>query len=308
MKAYVAVTDPDWYRYLAARPEIREANFWRPYGGRQFKVLDPGEPFIFKTKAPDNFLVGGGIYEGFVSLPISRAWEIFGEGNGVESADRLIARIRSITRESREQIGDREIGCILLRDLHFVSADERIPTPSSFTRNTVQGRGYECPGGDPVIDAMAQVLLGQADAVDLFSGENAPLGPTRGEPRLVTPRLGQGGFKALVEEAYGRRCAVTGHRILPTLQAAHVLPVASGGQHRVDNGILLRSDVHTLFDRGYLGVDDRYRLRVSPRLRSEFGNGEEFYSREGSVISLPSRVPERPSPDFLTWHLTHVFR
>lgn len=308
MRAYVAVTDGDWYRFLAQRPQIREANFWRPHGSRPFKVLNPGEPFIFKTKSPDNRLVGGGIYEGFVSLRLSHAWEIFGEGNGVESVDRLVARIHAITGESIEQIGDREIGCLLLRDLHFVPDGECVPAPSTFTKNTVQGRSYECPGEDPVIDQMVQVLLGHAEAADIFPEENAPLGPTRGDPRLVTPRLGQGGFKALVEEAYGRRCAVTGHRILPTLQAAHVLPVARGGQHRIDNGILLRSDVHTLFDRGYLAVDDQYRLRVSPRLRSEFGNGEEFYSREGSVISLPPRVPERPAPDFLTWHLTHVFR
>jgi HNH endonuclease len=38
--------------------------------------------------------------------------------------------------------------------------------------------------------------------------------------------------------------------------------------------LLLRSDVHTLFDHGYLGVDPRYWLHVSPRLREEFGNGD----------------------------------
>jgi putative restriction endonuclease len=46
---------------------------------------------------------------------------------------------------------------------------------------------------------------------------------------------------------------------------------AHGGEHRLDNGLLLRSDVHVMFDHGYVSVDPSYRLRVSPRLRREFG-------------------------------------
>lgn len=79
--------------------------------------------------------------------------------------------------------------------------------------------------------------------------------------------------EAVIAETYGHHCAITGERVRPVLEAAHILPVSAGGQHRVDNGLLLRSDVHTLFDRGYIGVDTKYRLRVSPALRSQFGNG-----------------------------------
>ena len=306
--AYVGVTDRDWYHFLAARPELHEANFWRPYGNRVFKALTPGEPFIFKTKAPDNQLVGGGIYEGFVALPISRAWEFFGEGNGVSNVNQLLARIRSITGESLESIGDREIGCVLLRDLHFFPPSSQFPAPSSFAPNTVQGKTYQSPGDDALVDAAVQRILTQGVGADPSEVVPVDLGPPRGEQRLITPRLGQAAFKAIVQEAYDRRCAITGHTILPTLQAVHIHPVAEGGQHRVDNGLLLRSDVHTMFDRGYLAVDDHYRLLVSPRLKSEFGNGEEFYVREGNVISLPASSRDRPAPEFLAWHLEKVFR
>jgi putative restriction endonuclease len=81
-----------------------------------------------------------------------------------------------------------------------------------------------------------------------------------------------------------------------------------GGEHRLDNGLSLRSDVHTLYDRGYLGVDPKYRLLVSPRLRSEFGNGEQFYARVGEMITLPSRRADRPNREFLEWHLDEVFK
>ena len=63
-----------------------------------------------------------------------------------------------------------------------------------------------------------------------------------------------------------------------------------------------------MFDLGYLSVDTRYRLRVSRRLRTEFGNGEAFYAKEGEVITLPSRRGDQPNTDFLRWHMDTMFK
>ena len=60
VRAYVGVTDGNWYRFLADRPGVTEVNFWQPSGAREFRVLAPGEPFFFKTHYPHNKLVGGG--------------------------------------------------------------------------------------------------------------------------------------------------------------------------------------------------------------------------------------------------------
>lgn len=128
-----------------------------------------------------------------------------------------------------------------------------------------------------------------------------------GDPRLVAPRLGQGAFKSLVTVAYHRRCAITGNKVTPTLQAAHIRPVSSQGEHRLDNGLLLRSDVHTLYDRGYLGIDAQHRLQVSHRLRADFDNGQEFYSLAGKPIALPDQLPDHPNKDFVTWHMDTIF-
>jgi putative restriction endonuclease len=92
------------------------------------------------------------------------------------------------------------------------------------------------------------------------------------------------------------------------LQAAHIKPLPQGGEHRLDNGMLLRSHVHILYDRGYLGVDTKHRLLVSPRLREEFGNVEQFYSRTGQPIAVPDHRMDRPTRQFLEWHLDTVFQ
>jgi putative restriction endonuclease len=63
-----------------------------------------------------------------------------------------------------------------------------------------------------------------------------------------------------------------------------------------------------MFDRGYLGVDPKYRLMVSPRLREEFSNGDSFYAKAGQTIELPGRRADRPHREFLEWHLDEVFK
>lgn len=79
-------------RFLAARPELAEVNFWQPSGGRQFRVLTPGEPFLFKTHYPHNRVVGGSFFTGWVPMKVSEAWEYFGRANGAGSLDRMLSR------------------------------------------------------------------------------------------------------------------------------------------------------------------------------------------------------------------------
>ena len=69
---YVGVTDGDWFRFLSQRPDIREANFWQPVDTRRFVALTPGELFLFKLKAPDHFIAGGGLLS--VRTPTRLHW------------------------------------------------------------------------------------------------------------------------------------------------------------------------------------------------------------------------------------------
>ncbi|WP_246017163.1 HNH endonuclease [Micromonospora pisi] len=309
MKAYVGVTDGDWHRFLAARQVLNEVNFWRPAGEREFRVLTPGEPFFFKTHHPQNQIVGGGFYSGFAKLRISEAWDLFEEGNGVASLEQMR---RIVSRYRREPIGvdeDPVIGCVFVRDTAFFPTGTFVDPPADFKPNIVQGKSYDIGDSSTAkyFDVLIGRLLGATVEVDTSSPWHRP-GPVYGDPRLTPRRLGQQSFKAVVLGAYGRRCAISGEKILPVLQAAHIRPLPAGGEHRIDNGLLLRSDVHTLFDRGYLGLDPDHRLLVSPELRREFGNGEEYYARAGQRVHVPERPNDRPNRDFLEWHLDTIFK
>jgi putative restriction endonuclease len=85
-------------------------------------------------------------------------------------------------------------------------------------------------------------------------------------------------------------------RALPALEAAHIKPYAKSGPHLVDNGLLLRRDIHGLFDRGHVTVSTDHRFEVSRRIRDDFENGPDYYNPAASYWSTTSRRSTGDSP------------
>ena len=303
---FVAVTDWDWFDYLRSQPELTEVNFWQPGGNRRFSALKPGELFLFKLHSPRNFIAGGGVFTYANILPASLAWEAFGAGNGANSIEEMRRRIVRYRRQNLDPHADYQIGCIILEDTFFFDEPSWIPIPASWSRTIVQGKRYLTQEDDGLrlwneIQARLQDvgLPRHAEVRGLYE-EQARFG----SPTLITPRLGQGAFRIVVTDAYERRCAVTKERTLPALDAAHIRPYSLGGAHDVRNGILLRRDIHPLFDLGYVTVTRDYRFEVSRRIREDFENGSNYYAMHGRNISVPESDGLKPDPQILEWHNT----
>jgi putative restriction endonuclease len=111
-----------------------------------------------------------------------------------------------------------------------------------------------------------------------------------------------------VRDAYHNACAITHEHSTPVLEAAHIKAYSQGGYHRVDNGILMRRDLHRLFDLGYATITPEYRFRVGARLRQEFDNGRCYYDLDQQPIDLPDAEHLRPNPEFLAWHADTLFK
>jgi putative restriction endonuclease len=176
----------------------------------------------------------------------------------------------------------------------------------------VRGAGYDLTAGEGRRMWEACLERVESHRVAVAAEPEAPLalvteGPRYGSPQLVLPRLGQGTFRVAVTQAYERACAVTHEHSLPVLEAAHIRSWGDGGPHRVSNGLLLRADVHRLFDAGYVTVTPEMRFVVSRRLRDEFENGKVYYAADGQIIAAPRSAADRPDPDCLRWHNDHVF-
>lgn len=296
MRFWVGVTDKAWFDSLRARSPD-EVNFWQPSAKPVASFLTAGTPFLFKLHAPRNFVVGGGFFVRFSTLPGRLAWEAFRENNGVTDYEALKRRVQ----QYREEVvrGDPAIGCNLLNGPFFFAERDWIPIPKSWAPNIVRGRGYDTTEAD---GARLWGAIAERQRLEATAGR-AVTEPRFGAEYLTRARLGQGTFRVLVTEAYSRRCAITSERTLPVLEAAHIRPYADEGPHLVANGILLREDLHTLFDDGYLTVTEDLRVEVSRRIKEQFANGREYYRHHGQrLANLPSTSEDQPSAEFIRWH------
>ena len=299
----VAVTDYDWFQTLSKLPELSEANFWAP-SARNFRALRAGELFLFKLHAPRHMIVGGGIFAYSNILPCSLAWEAFGEANGAHSAQEMRSRIAKYRRSDPNDRSDFDIGCRILTQPFFFDEPDWIDPPRSWATNITAYKVYNT-GDDEGLALWEAVQDRLSRQTRDMIAETAP---RYGQPHLVRPRIGQGGFRVIVTDVYHRRCAVTRERTLPALDAAHIRPFHTGGDHATNNGLLLRRDIHSLFDLGYVTVTPSLNFEVSRSIREEFENGRDYYALHGTPIQVPRRLNQRPDQGVLTWHNENIFK
>lgn len=299
MKLFVGVTNNEWFRFLAERgPD--EVNFWRPRSQMDFKALQTGDLFLFKLHSPLDFIAGGGVFVRHSFLPLPLAWQAFGEKNGVPDFETFERRI--LEHRTPEELS-RQLGCTILVEPFFWSREQWIPVPRDWSKNIVTGKTYR-PDSESGAELWLEVRkrLEAASALP-FAQPVAEDKARYGKEQTVRPRLGQGAFRIEVTDAYQRRCAITGERTLPALEASHIRPYAKDGPHEARNGLLLRSDLHNLFDLGYLTVTLDHRVEVSRRIREEFENGRHYYDLHGqSLAVLPKDKGSRPGREYLEWH------
>ncbi|WP_421829403.1 HNH endonuclease [Larkinella sp.] len=309
MDYYLGVTDWNWYSYLS-RLAPEDVNFWQPGGRTAFRALKPGGAFVFKLKGLNNAIGGIGFFAAQSQIPLSLAWDTFGVRNGFDNLEQFRTVIQRYRHDSeRNPI----IGCIALTNPIFFNREDWINIPRNWSRNIVQGKTYSTN------DAIGKTLWQQIETVlarylttvpniqDSFAVAEEL--PQYGNAVLRKVRIGQGAFRLSVIDAYNKRCAITGEKTLPVLEAAHIKPFAESGPNQTANGLLLRSDMHKLFDDGYITVTPNLKIEVSKRIREEFNNGREYYQYHGkSLLVLPELNTNKPSSLYLEYHNNTVFR
>ena len=223
MHYWVGITDRDWFENLR-RLKPDEVNFWQP-SARAPRKMDAGWPFLFKLHSLLNYVAGGGFFVRFTTLPCFLAWNAFREKNGASSLAELVQRVARYRKAP--QTPGTAIGCNVLTDPFFFKEDEWIPIPADWSPNLVRGRTYDTdnPSGDALWQAVEDRLVTRQRATAVKE-------PRFGEAYLARTRLGHGAFRTLVTDAYHRRCAVTGERSLPALEAAHIRSHAAEGPNR----------------------------------------------------------------------------
>ncbi|MBA9084322.1 putative restriction endonuclease [Fontibacillus solani] len=148
-----------------------------------------------------------------------------------------------------------------------------IPVPEDWKPSIVQGKTYdtETELGQQLYSEVQSIIQRQFIADSELVTEDSEA-KRYGSAQIVFPRIGQGAFKVMVTEAYHRRCAITGEKTLPVLEAAHIKPYSQNGPNVTPNGLLLHYAYH----------------------------GKK-------LIEMPQAQQERPSTQFLLWHNENVY-
>ncbi len=316
IEPWIAVTDQAWFDFLLSRAvdgRLDEVNFWSPNSIRPMKSMRPGEPVFLRLKAPFSSIAGYGFFAHFTVLELTEAWKTFGEKNGDPDLLRFLRRIGEYRRRELIDLRSEEppLGCTILRDAVFWPRDRwlRWETSEGWPRTGIQ-RGKAETDKARASQLLAEIQYDHLSQPEELSEAFEPLEADEREILLASskPRVGQGTFRLRLLDAYGRRCAITGERTEPVLDAAHVQRYLGPRSNHIQNGLVLAQEFHTLFDLGYVTVTPDYTVRVSDALREEWENGKRYYEFQGSVLHVPGERALQPCKAALEWHGNLVYR
>lgn len=134
----------------------------------------------------------------------------------------------------------------------------------------------------------------QADKLDAFDPQNMADGRKKIIQEVVR-RQGQPKFRKALLSAYGEKCVVSGCNVVDVLEAAHIAPYLGEQSNTVQNGLLLRADIHTLFDLGKLKITPAGEIELHETLL-----GTEYERYQGHEIRSPVNLAQAPNVKALT--------
>lgn len=172
-----------------------------------------------------------------------------------------------------------------------------------YFRNETQPMPQPAQQSSSIVDDVAAAFVAKSTS---HADQSQPLGSERETNALV--RVNQNYFRNSLVANYKDSCCLTGIAIDPLLVASHIKPwkVSTGFEKtNAANGLLLNAFHDKAFDRGYMTIDDDYRVRISKHVPHTDVNDEWLYRFEGRPITLPISNP--PSHEFLEYHHKRVF-
>ncbi|WEQ55292.1 HNH endonuclease [Komagataeibacter nataicola] len=153
----------------------------------------------------------------------------------------------------------------------------------------------------PELEKIIENLLPIRNSMSISDNEgdnikNVDVGDSRQRVlRSILSRRGQQKFRDTLLDAYGSRCAITGSRVVAVLEAAHIMPYRGEDTNSIDNGLLLRSDIHTLYDLNLIAICPETRtVKVSTALRNT-----AYEKLHGKKLRLAHKDELKPRRRFL---------
>ncbi len=288
----ISPTDNNWFSNLKKEKVVDDINFWTPTPWNL--KFNEGDRWYFMLKSPIRKIGGGGYIKEYHNLTVEQAWNKYGIKNGFYSKDdfiRSLGKHKSKNSLNKNELeGSTIIGCIILYGAVFLNDDQYIDLEDykeiSFSPNIVKYKKFN----DDEDFILEKVLKGEIYNSD---SEFKPVDPHTKKSKVISEnsrRDGQSEFKAALVEVYSGKCCITGESTPELLEAAHIQPYLSKKSNHLQNGLLLRTDIHKLFDKNLLYIDQGYRVHIS-----SFVNSGYYQELDGKVVSMPNHNKYYPS-------------
>lgn len=188
-----------------------------------------------------------------------------------------------------------------LDHFHQVSDEsmERIGEDFDSVAQFLRRRLLNLDVGGPILDMSGIMRLSERDQARLqaYDPESSKDGRIKIIETIIK-RRGQAGFRKKLMVAYGQQCAFTGSNAADTLEATYVIPYRGEYTHDLSNGLLLRSDLHTLFDLGRIAVDTRTMTIV---INDDLLNSS-YRILANQPLRFPEKATDRPAKEGLDLH------
>lgn len=287
----ISNTDETWFEYLKLNELNSFVNFWTPTPWN-VKTVKKGSRFYFMLKSPIRKIGGFGEFYEYKNLSVEKAWIEFGYRNGKNNKEEFISSIQKYIDKNSTKFGGKEIdvltyeiGCIVLNNCEYWDKDKYIDLADSNINFPTTIVKYKC------FDEYDYLKISSSETLEfqIVNEERQNLNKV-----LVNSRKGQGTFKGKVLRAYDNKCCVTGETIPELLEAAHIQEYRSQSSNHIRNGLLLRVDIHRLYDNGLIYIDKDYIIHVSHKITDT-----PYYQFNGKMISLPIDSYDYPSKEAL---------
>jgi len=291
-------TSPEWLDFHQ-QYNLQIANFWQPTP-RNPRNIRFGDRWYFCRRNAGQ-IDGYGTFIAWRSMRIIDAWNMYAQGNGVENLANFIDAVNQASANN-DHTEESIIGCIELQDLAYFQ--------------------------DPVIIQHANIrplnssfryILETDPIEDFFIAENRdweapdiPFNPCDlnearpFEMRNIRIRRNQANFRNALLAVYGANCAISGPQPKEVLDAAHIQPYVNASSNHRENGLLLRADLHRLFDRGVMTIDEELIVRFCDAFIDQNCSYKPFNGNR-LVFSDDDDIATRPSQAALEYHRTQRF-
>ncbi len=286
----ISPTDNYWFQFLKESGFNSYVNFWTPTPWN-IKKLKPRSRWYFLLKSPIRQIGGFGEFVEYKNLSANQAWKEYGKRNGSLGKNQFIESIKTYIDKNSEKFGGKpidvntyEIGCVILKNCQFYDEGNYLRPENyqiEFATQVVKYKYFN--QYDPFTNLSTDF--------DNFNLVNEPREEYKKE---INQRKGQSKFKGAILKAYNNKCCISGETCQELLEAAHIQEYLNELSNHIQNGILLRVDLHRLFDNGLLFIDSNYTIHISPILQSAV-----YKQFDGMKISLPDNSNDYPSKESL---------